>query len=209
MSGKHYRLSLIVLSTHEEPWKKNNIYIYVKLFSTKLQTASRCEKKRKSPSSALQQVVIITHLMFNQRPLKTCRTFGLMHIMRPISSHQHLKEKALVICNDQKGCFNDWAETKQIVFAIGKTCRSAQKRLHDWQTWQRYIWSGSATEKNSKRSFTSNIYGCNICGFYGIYVSTDISLHSILFPHHQWIINICKTVLYEDQNCLYCLYTRR
>ncbi len=60
------------------------------------------KKEKVSLEHTLQRVVIITHLTLKYYPLKTCRTFGLIQIMRPISSHQQLREKPLVICNDQK-----------------------------------------------------------------------------------------------------------
>lgn len=45
-----------------------------------------CEKEKVPLEHTLQQVVIITHLLFNYH-LKTCRTFGLIQGMSSASSH--------------------------------------------------------------------------------------------------------------------------
>lgn len=97
------------------------------------------KKEKVSLERTLQRVVIITHLMLNYRPLKTCRTFGLIQIMRPISSHQQLKEKPLVICNDQKAVL--MTGLKQSGYsATGKTCTAVQKRLSTKRGAEMSVW---------------------------------------------------------------------
>lgn len=51
------------------------------------------KKEKVSLEHTLQQVVIITHLMSNYHLLKTCRTFGLIQIMSPISSHHAASQR--------------------------------------------------------------------------------------------------------------------